>query len=202
MPASTAPPTAAVPYGLTSEEVPDDSAAVADAYPRILRYVKRLVRDPAEAEDLTQETFLRAHRERDALHDPQARLAWLYRIATRVCIDRLRQRARRPATSEMAVEDTDPADDGPSLQQVIERDEMSGCVRAYIVGLPDDYRAVLLLRDLHGQTGPQVADVLGVSLATVKIRLNRARRKLAAALEAGCAFSRDERNVLVCEARA
>ena len=69
-------------------------------------------------------------------------------------------------------------------------------------GLSDAYRAVILLHDLHGMSGPEIAATLGLSLPTVKIRLHRARRKLRAALEAGCQFSRDERGVLVCESKA
>ena len=76
---------------------------------------------------------------------------------------------------------------------------MSGCVQQYIANLPDSYRAVILLNDLHGLSGPEIADTLDVPLATVKIRLHRARRRLQSSLEAACAFSHDERNVLVCE---
>jgi len=61
---------------------------------RICRYIAGMVRDPAEAEDLTQETFLRAHCQREALRDPKAARGWLYRIATHVCVDRLRKRGR------------------------------------------------------------------------------------------------------------
>lgn len=169
------------------------------AYARVRRYVGSLVRDAAEADDLTQEVFLRAHRGRDSLRDPQARMTWLYRIATHVCVDWMRQRARRPVAADVTPEETEPADAGPALQQVIERQEMSACVQNYLVALPDNYRGVLLLRDLHEMSGPEIAQLLGISHATVKIRLHRAREKLRAALAAGCAFSRDERNVLVCE---
>jgi RNA polymerase sigma-70 factor (ECF subfamily) len=172
-----------------------------EAYPRILRYAKTLARDLSEAEDLTQEVFLRAFRARDTLHDPRARLSWLYRIATHAWVDRLRQRARRPQESVDAVEEAELPNDGPGLQQVIEQGDMSACVQDYVVSLPDGYRAVLLLHDLHELSGPQIAEMLDLSVATVKIRLHRARLKLRAALAAGCLFSHDERNVLVCEPR-
>jgi RNA polymerase sigma-70 factor, ECF subfamily len=178
-----------------------DSEAIDDAYARILRYARTLARDPTEAEDLTQEVFLRAFRARDTLHDPQARLSWLYRITTHAWVDRVRQRARRPEESEDAVEEAEVADAGPGLQQVIEQNDMSACVQGYLVDLPDGYRAVLLLHDLHELPGPDIAEMLDLSLATVKIRLHRARLKLRAALAAGCLFSHDERNVLVCEQR-
>ncbi len=78
---------------------------------------------------------------------------------------------------------------------------MSACVREYLERLPDDYRMVVLLRDVHGLTGREIAQMLGSSLDAVKIRLHRARRRLKAALEAECDFSRDEGDVLVCERR-
>ncbi len=76
---------------------------------------------------------------------------------------------------------------------------MSACVQQYIAALPDSYRAVILLHNLHGLTGAQIAETLDLPLATVKIRLHRARSRLQATLKAKCAFSYDERNVLVCE---
>ena len=172
-------------------------------YQRIFRYIMSMVHDTAEAEDLTQETYLRAYRRRDSLRDEGAQTAWLYRIATHVCLDRLRQYARRnPMESETDLDQVDVAEpDTPSLQQTIERDEMSACVQRYLNGLPDSYRAVMLLHDMHEMTAPEIAQLLGESLANVKIRLHRARRKLKTALEAGCAFSYDERSVLTCESK-
>lgn len=172
-------------------------------YPRIFRYIMSMVRDTAEAEDLTQETFLRAHQRRDSLRDEGARTAWLYRIATHVCLDRLRQYARRnPMESDADLDQVDIAEpDTPSLQQTLERDEMSECVQRYFNRLSDSYRAVILLHDMHELTASEIAQLLGESLATVKIRLHRARRKLSVALGAGCNFSHDERDVLVCESK-
>src|SRR5450759_2400729 len=67
---------------------------------RIRRYILGMVRDPAEAEDLTQETFLRAHRRLYLLRHPEAVGGWLYRIATHVCLDRLRQRKPQDSIDE------------------------------------------------------------------------------------------------------
>jgi RNA polymerase sigma-70 factor (ECF subfamily) len=72
-------------------------------------------------------------------------------------------------------------------------------VQEYIEDLPDSYRAVILLHDVQELTNPEIAEMLGVSLATVKIRLHRARSKLRDALGEGCSFSKDERGVGVCE---
>jgi RNA polymerase sigma-70 factor (ECF subfamily) len=82
---------------------------------------------------------------------------------------------------------------------VVEQREMSSCVQDYLETLPDDYRAVILLHDLEGLTNPEIATMLGCSLATAKIRLHRARKKLKEALDNACRFIRDERDVFVCE---
>jgi RNA polymerase sigma-70 factor (ECF subfamily) len=170
-------------------------------YQRISRYIMSMVRDMAEAEDLTQETFLRAYRSHDSLREEGAQTAWLYRIATNVCLDRLRQYARRgPMESEDDLDQMEVAEaNTPSLLKLIEQDEMSECVQGYINQLPDNYRAVILLHDMHEVTSPEIAQLLDVSLFNVKIRLHRARVKLRGALQAGCDFSYDERNVLTCD---
>jgi RNA polymerase sigma-70 factor (ECF subfamily) len=172
-------------------------------YQRIFRYIMSMVRDTAEAEDLTQDTFLRAYQRRDSLRDEGAQTAWLYRIATHVCLDRLRQYARRsPKESQTDLYDIDVCEpDAPSLQQTLEQGEMSECVQRYLNHLSDNYRSVILLHDMHGLTSPEIAQLLGESLATIKIRLHRARRKLSVALQDGCEFSHDERDVLVCESK-
>lgn len=184
-------------------EVENSANIFKEDYQRIFRYIMSMVRDTAEAEDLTQETFLRAYQRRDSLRDEGAQTAWLYRIATHVCLDRLRQYARRsPKESEADLDDLDVAEpDAPSLQQTLERDEMSECVQGYLNRLSDRYRAVILLHDMHDLTASEISQLLGESLATIKIRLHRARRKLSLALGGGCNFSHDERDVLVCESK-
>lgn len=168
----------------------------------IRRYVTSLVRSSEEAEEITQETFLRAHQKLSSLEDPRKVSPWLYRIATNVSYDRLRRSARAPrleALGEQGPLGAEPADDAPSLDQLMEQREMSSCVQEFLEDLPDSYRGVILLHDLQGLTNPEIAGLLGVSLATVKIRLHRARVKLREALGGGCDLSRDERGVLVCE---
>jgi RNA polymerase sigma-70 factor (ECF subfamily) len=152
---------------------------------------------------LTQETFLRAYKSRNSLRAEAAQTAWLYKIAAHVCLNRLRQYARRaPMESEADLEQLEVTEPNtPSLQQAIERDEMGVCVQRYLNRLSDSYRAVIMLHDMHELSAPQIAQVLGESLSTVKIRLHRARHKLRTALEAGCAFSYDKSNILTCESK-
>ena len=183
------------------------SSAFEEYRHRIQGYLLRLTRDPAEAEDLTQETFLRAYRRFGTLREERALLAWLYRIATHAYYDRYRLASYRHRTSGMeAFEDMDvgiPAlePDAVSPYHLLERAEMSECVRNYIEALPDDYRAVVLLHDIHELTNPEIAKMLGCSLETVKIRIHRGRRRLQEALTRACGLEHDERDVLVCQRR-
>jgi RNA polymerase sigma-70 factor (ECF subfamily) len=190
---------------LTPGEMPPVAAFQTEVnYNRLYRYVLRLVHDTLEAEDLTQEAFLRAHQRQEALRNPQAFTAWLYRIATHVCLDRLRQRLRRaPLEAETTPEDLEAlAADGPSLQQVIEQNEMTTCVQGYLAQLADSYRVVILLHDVHGLTNAEMAGLLGETLANVKIRLHRARIRLRTTLQSGCAFAHNEEGVLTCAPKA
>lgn len=182
-----------------------DSSAVAERYrASIYRYILRLVGEPARTDDLTQETFLRAHQRIGGLRDPAAVEAWLYRIATNLCYDGFRQREHRiPPLPLVSLRGEGRAGlyDETALQpdHMLEQTDMSGCVLRFLSDLPDPLREVLLLHDLQGFTGPEIAERLGLSIHNVKIRLHRARVRLRAALSDGCDFSRDERGVFVCQ---
>jgi RNA polymerase sigma-70 factor, ECF subfamily len=173
---------------------------------QVQRHILAMVRDRAEAEELTQDSYARALERIDQLRDPQAALAWLYRIATTVTLDRIRQ--RRPSTvpldtvapagaeAEQAAEREHPP---TLLEGALESSEMSDCVQGYLAALPDDYRVAILLHDAHGLSNPEIAELLGCSLATAKIRVHRARTRLRETLSTACTFEIDERGVLVCD---
>lgn len=171
---------------------------------RITRYVRYLLRDAAEAEDLTQETLLRAFQQQNNLRDAASLEGWIYRIATHVSLDRLRQRKR---TSGRHVDP--PAEELPIIDQVqpspftvIQQAEMSECVSRYVTELKDGYKAVVLLHDADGLTAEEIAKLLGLPLTTVKMRLHRARHRLKIALNNACEFGRDDRGVFICEPKA
>jgi RNA polymerase sigma-70 factor, ECF subfamily len=201
---SRRPPALNIGMPATAETV--DAGQLFQSYhDRIYRYVLRLVKDPAAAEDLTQETFLRAYRRGDSLRDPQTVRGWLYRIATHVCLDRLRQR-KPPVSLDSAggnEEDRDrietPCSPSPSPLEITERKETSACVQRCLDFLPDKYRVVILLREAHALTAAEMADLLGVTVTTVKIRLHRARRMLQQVMEVGCAVSQDRQGVPTCQ---
>lgn len=169
----------------------------------VTRYIRYLVKDAAEADDLAQEAFIRAYRQRDTLRDSAALESWLYQIATHVSIDRLRQRTKTAERQlEHPVEDLPIADSvQPSALTVLQQEEMSLCVQRYAGRLSDAYKAVLLLHDTDGLTASEISQVLQLPLTTVKMRLHRARRQLQAALKEACEFGHDERGIFVCEPR-
>jgi len=186
----------------------DLEAHLAQYRPQIRRHVLAMVRDAEEAEELTQEAYVRALASTEGLRDPQAALAWLYRIATNVSLDRLRKRGRStvpidPAVGAVKAGEAAARERPASLiEAALERSEMSECVQGYLVKLPDDYRVAIFLHDVYGLSNPEIAALLGCSLPTAKIRLHRARRRLREALASACTFELDERGVLVCEPRS
>ena len=151
----------------------DLAEVVRDHRSRIYRYLLGLARDPDVAEDLTQETFLRALRGLAALRDRAALVSWLYRLATNVFLDRVRAEGRRLAYTDRhdrpgasLIEGI--ADPAARVDRRAEQAEMSECVRGFVGELPDDYRAVILLHDAHGLSSREIAEILGVSVATAK----------------------------------
>ena len=167
-------------------------------YARVRTYAASMLRDGSAGDDVVQETFLRAQAHLDEVREPEKVAAWLLRIAHNLCIDYLRARqALRidPTADPEAFQGCIDA----SLQREVERGEMSACVREMVDRLPDTDRSVILLYDISALSHQEIADVLGIEVGAVKVRLHRARRKLRSLLEAGCSFERDERNVLICQ---
>ncbi len=182
-----------------------DPAQVArDHRARIYRYLLSMARDPEVAEDLTQETFLRALRRLGTLRDRAALVSWLDRVATNVFLDWVRAEGRRRLayTGDRAKEGAsliaEIADPTARVDRRAEQAQMSECVRGFVDELPDDYRAVILLHDAHGLSSHEIAEILGVSVATAKIRIHRGRARLRAALQEACEFEPDDRGVTVC----
>lgn len=175
--------------------------------PRIFRYLARLV-GPSEAEDLTQEVFVRVSRGLPDFKGTARLSTWIYRIATNVAADRWRSRSFLETQSDKAiphhegfVEDIDtlPDEMSCSLERQLMREEMSSCIHNYINTLPENYRAVVILSDVEGLTNQEIAEVLELTLYAVKIRLHRGRAKLKEKLRTGCEFERNEEDTLVCD---
>ena len=164
----------------------------------LLRYLGRYVGDRVLAEDLLQETLIRISRGLPGFAGRAELKTWAFSIATRVAADHFRHPANRVSIVDVA-ESPEPRDSERSVEERLVIDEMNACVRKVIDSLPEDYRAALVLHDLEGLTAAQTAEISGCELPTAKIRIHRARMRLAKALQEECEFYRDGENVLRCD---
>ena len=166
-------------------------------YPSIHRYLIRVV-GQKEAEDLVQEVFIRAGQSLDFFRNEAQLSTWLYRIATNAAIDRMRQSNFQRETNFLSLE-PELAGDAQSLENEALRRATNECIRGVIKGLPENYRVPVILSELQGLPNQQIAEVLGLSLDAVKVRLHRGKARLKQELQKQCQFSRDERNELTCD---
>lgn len=142
-------------------------------YGRVYALCQSKLRARADAEDATQETFLRGLASVDELKSPEAMGAWLRGIAHNVCVDVIRRNQVRKASGGDVSDLPGRADS----EAIARQDE-----QAYLVGLvhqlPDQYRETVLLHYYQDMTYDEIADWLGVARSTVSERLNKARRQL------------------------
>jgi RNA polymerase sigma-70 factor (ECF subfamily) len=148
----------------------------------------RMTRNPADAEDLLQETFLRAFRGFPNFNEGTNLRAWLYRILTNTYINSYRARQRRPEQTELdEVEDLflykrlgglEAARLGRSAEDELMDLFSESEVKAAIEALPDNFRMVVLLADVEGFAYKEIAEVLDIPIGTVMSRLHRGRKAL------------------------
>lgn len=161
----------------------DDAAfrRLYDEYGRsVYNMILRSVRDAQLAEDLAQEVWLKAHRQLAKLRDPEAFQAWLYRIATKACIDAARSRARR--IDGAPLDDGAPAQTNDPETDTIARDEAKRVWEA-LAALPARQHLALFLREVEHLPYQEIARILGVSETAAGLCLYRGRRSFAAAYE-------------------
>jgi len=152
----------------------------------VYNLIARLVRDPAMAEDLTQDSFVKMFRALGT-YDPQLRFSsWLFRIGHNTAIDYLRQ--RRPAVLTPTIDDDEEARDtlaaiadiaAMSPETAASNRELAAALDAAIDRLRPEYRSAIVLRHQEGLEYEEIARVLDLPLGTVKTYLHRARRELA-----------------------
>jgi RNA polymerase sigma-70 factor, ECF subfamily len=160
---------------------------------RLYNAIVRMVGDREEAREMAQETFTRGLAKIDGFRGDASPYTWLFRIATNLCISRLRKIQRRRTFSLEGADarngsegeeqassllDRVKPDPGPGPDEELERRERGEHVVAALGRLDPEYRAVLVMRDVEGFDYQQMADVLGLPLGTLKSRLFRARLAL------------------------
>ena len=142
--------------------------------PRVYRFALRLTNDPDAADDLTQETFLRAWRRRDRLRDPTQARVWLFRITANIWRDRLR-RGRSPVALAGPLPENEVGNVPSPDRLAAGRDDLSRALDA-LAGLPPRQREVLYLSACEEMTPAEVAAVLGISPDSAKANLSLARK--------------------------
>lgn len=162
---------------------------------RLMAFGMRMCRQREDAEDVFQDTLLKAYKSLQGLREPAALKTWLYRVAANQC--RMKRRKEAPGR-ELALEDLGPpgweldgGDGAPAAvpdwsrlpDAVAQRTEVRQALESALEELPQDYRMVVLLRDLEGLSTQEAADALGLGLSAVKMRLHRGRLALRKSLE-------------------
>lgn len=158
-------------------------ALVAQYQARVFATAYRIMRNYQDAEDQTQEVFLKVYRRLDTLSDPAALGAWITRIAIHTCYDALDRRRRYPQTIPLTVitgnesaEDCHPDTQMPSPEEEALRSEQRTQLAAVLAGLDDTAREVLVLHDIQGRSYEEITQALSIGKSAAKMRIHRARR--------------------------
>lgn len=158
----------------------------------LFNFILRFVRDPAAAEDVTQETFLRLVKGADAYERQAKFTTWLYTIARNLCVDASRRGKHRKAASlDAPIGDDDGAaslldfvaDGGAAVDRQAQSRELGLRLQQAIEALPDEQREIFLLREVADLQFNEIANVIGCPENTVKSRMRYALEKLREALE-------------------
>ena len=155
---------------------------------KVFNLVYRYLNDYDEAQDLTQDTFVRAHQSWATFRGESQVYTWLYRIALNLCHNRLKQLKRRQRVEAESLdqpvegESEDMLREVPDLtlspERLVENKELQQVIRRAIRQLPEDYKQVIILRDIEGFSYSDIAKITGSSLEAIKSRLFRARTAL------------------------
>jgi RNA polymerase sigma-70 factor, ECF subfamily len=156
---------------------------------KLLRLVMRLVRDPAEAEDVTQEAFIKAYRALPNFRGDSAFYTWLYRIGVNTAKNWLVANGRRmPLMSEIVDDETESIEEGILLRddatpdRVLMSRQIGETVNAAMDALPEDLRTAISLREIEGLSYEEIAQVMDCPIGTVRSRIFRAREAIATRL--------------------
>lgn len=145
----------------------------------VFNFIRRMIGHPQEAEDLTQEAFIRVYEQADRLTEKRAFRSWLWSVAANLCRDHLKRQAyRRHLSVDHDVNlDRDVASPS-SPDRDLEEAEVEQIIDQAIATLRSDRRMVIVLREYQGLSYEEIAETVGCSVSTVKSRLHMARQEL------------------------
>ena len=150
----------------------------------IFHVAYRMLGESADAADVVQEIFLKVFRNISGFKGQSALRTWVFRIAFSEILNRLRWWKRRRRSSTVSLDD-DPnghgyhvSDSKPTPEQILQSKEQDLAIQQALGSLSSDHRSIIVLRDIEGFSYGEIADVLGISIGTVKSRIARARGDL------------------------
>ncbi|MDP8958680.1 MAG: sigma-70 family RNA polymerase sigma factor [Actinomycetota bacterium] len=156
--------------------------------PQLYSAALRMARNPADAEDLVQETYLKAYRAYGTFKAGTNLKAWLYRILTNSYINRYRQAQRRPAEVDLGevedlylyrrLSDESAGGSAQSAEEAVLEQFVDSEVKDAVESLPDHFRLPVLLADVEGFSYKEIAEIMDIPIGTVMSRLHRGRKQL------------------------
>ncbi|MFN3936203.1 MAG: RNA polymerase sigma factor [Gemmobacter sp.] len=158
---------------------PDAAVEIARRHlPRILGFARRMLADPAEAEDVAQDAMLRLWRAAPGWQAGQARLStWLWKVVSNLCTDRLRRR-RSIAIDAIA----EPADPAPGALGALLQAQRVAALEAALAQLPERQRQAVVLRHIEGLANPEIAEIMEIGVEAVESLTARGKRTLSGLL--------------------
>lgn len=158
-------------------------ALIAGSYRAAYTLALRLLGNPDDAAEATQEAYIRMMRGLRRFREVGAFPTWLFKIVSNVCMTEIRKRNRRAVPIELEGSDDldapDPTDARPgNVEEAVVGKVFWEQLEAKVQALPESYRTVVLLRDVYGLSGEETGEVLGITPGAVKVRLHRARKQL------------------------
>ncbi|WP_022947984.1 RNA polymerase sigma factor RpoE [Methylohalobius crimeensis] len=152
--------------------------------PKIVQLITRYIKDPSEALDVAQETFIKAYRALAKFRGDSAFYTWLYRIAINTAKNHIAARARRPSDSEIELETAEQFEtairlkDQETPEDVLLSEEVAEGVRQAIEELPEELRTAITLREFEGMSYEEISQTMNCPVGTVRSRIFRAREAI------------------------
>jgi RNA polymerase sigma-70 factor (ECF subfamily) len=151
---------------------------------KVVKLVARMLRDPAEAEDVAQEAFVKAYRAIGSFRGDSAFYTWLYRIAVNTARNTMASRQRRPLDYEADLSESEQSAvesrmrHGDTPEAAALSDEIHRTVNDAIAALPEDLRTAIILREVEGLSYEEIAETMDCPVGTVRSRIFRAREAI------------------------
>ena len=147
---------------------------------RMYAVALRMCGNREDAQDCVQDAMLRVYRALDRFKGQSSFSTWVYRITMNTCLDELRRRKVRASSSLDTLLESgwSPSDEEDTPERHALRSEQKAALGRAINDLPEDMRAAIVLRELHGLSYEEISDVLAVNVGTIKSRISRGREKL------------------------